>query len=253
MSTSTVCPASEHMHLPCLNRVTWRQPLVWLGSGWEDFKGSWTHSLAYGALFALLGFGLVSLTWSHNYLAATLTSGFLLVAPFLALVFYDLSRRREQSDAAAFVSIRENLSSIGLFALLLAFTFSVWERLSAILLGAHLGASPVPEASLTWLFSLENLEFVIPFILVGGVMAAVIFSISVVSLPMLMDRRVDIVTAVMTSLWVVRENPLAMLVWATTIAVLTGIGIATSFIGLAVIFPVLGHATWHAYRELVQP
>jgi len=253
MSTSTVCPTSKHMLLPCLNRVTWQQPLVWLRSGWKDFKSSWTHSLTYGAIFALLGFGLVTIAWSQHYLAITLTTGFLLVSPFLATIFYDLSRRREQPDTAAFASIRDNLSSIGLFALMLMFTLSVWERLSAILVGVHLGASPVPEASLAWLFSTENIEFVIPFILVGGVMAAVVFAISVVSLPMLMDRRVDIVTAVMTSLLAARENPLAMLVWATAIVLLTGIGIATSFIGLAVIFPVLGHATWHAYRDLVQP
>ncbi len=253
MSTYTVCPVSKHLLVPCLNRVAWRQPLVWLRSGWDDFKRLWSHSLAYGAIFALLGYALVYLTWSHHYLAITLTTGFLLVSPFLATAFYDLSRRREQPGTAAFASIRENLSSIGLFALMLMFTFSVWERLSAILLGMHLGASPVPDAGLAWLFSFENLDFVITFALVGAVMAGVVFAISVVSLPMLMDRQVDLVTAVMTSLWVVRENPLGMMVWAAIIVLLTGIGIATSFIGLAIIFPVLGHATWHAYRDLVQP
>ncbi len=146
----------------------------------------------------------------------------------------------------------ENLASIGLFALLLMFTLSSWERLSAILLGIHLGSGQVPEASLAWLFSPENLNFVIAFSIVGAVLAAFVFAISVVSLPMLMDRRVDIVTAVVTSLWGVRENSLVMLVWATVIVSLTDIGIATWFIGLALIFPILGHATWHAYRELVQ-
>jgi uncharacterized membrane protein len=253
MSTSTVCPASKHMLLPCLNQVAWHQSLTWLRSGWEDFKARWSHSLAYGTVFALLGYALVHVGWSRHYLVMTLTTGFLLVAPFLAVVFYDLSRRREQPGTVAFTSIRENLSSIGLFAVLLAFSLSVWERISAILVGLHLGSGRVPDASLVWLFSPDNLDFVIAFTIVGAILAAIIFAISVVSLPMLMDRRVDIVTAVVTSLWVVRENPLAMLVWAATIALLTAIGIATSFIGLAVIFPVLGHATWHAYRELVQP
>jgi uncharacterized membrane protein len=252
MTTSTVCPPSKHVQLPCLNRVGWQQPLVWLKLGWEDFIGSWARSLAYGATFALLGYGLVHVGWSHHHMAMTLTTGFLLVAPFLAMVFYDLSRRREQPATAAFASVRENLASIGLFALLLMFTLSVWERLSAILLGIHLGSGHVSVASLAWLFSPENLNFVIAFTIVGAILAAFIFAICVVSLPMLMDRRVDIVTAVMTSLWVVIENPLAMLVWATMIVLLTGIGIATWFIGLAVIFPILGHATWHAYRELVQ-
>lgn len=253
MSTSTVCPSSKHVVVPCLNRVAWQQPLVWLRSGWDDFRNSWSQSLAYGAIFALLGYALVHIGWSHHHMAITLTTGFLLVSPFLATVFYDLSRRREQPGTAAFASIRENLPSIGLFALMLMFTLSVWERLSAVLVGLHLGSSGVPDASLGWLFSAENFEFVIAFTLVGAIIAVLVFAISVVSLPMLMDRRVDLVTAMMTSLWVVRENPLAMLVWAAIIVLLTGVGIATSFIGLVVIFPVLGHATWHAYRDLVQP
>lgn len=252
MASVTMCPSNEHVRLPCLNQVTWWQPLVWLKSGWDDFKGCWLTSLPYGVVFALLGYTLVHIGWSRHDMAMTLSTGFLLVAPFLAVVFYDLSRRREQPGRAAFTSIRENLSSIGMFAVLLMFTLSVWERISAIVLGNHLGSSQVPDASLAWLFSPENIEFVIAFTLVGAVMAAFIFAISVVSLPMLMDRRVDIVTAVMTSLWTVRANPLAMLFWAAAIVLLTGVGIATSFIGLAVIFPVLGHATWHAYRELVQ-
>jgi len=236
-----------------VNRVTWLEPLDWIQSGWDDFANSWPQSLAYGAAISLVGFGLVNIGWSHQYLAMTLTSGFLLISPFLAMVFYDISRRREQPGTAAFVSARKNLSSIGLFALLLAFVLSAWERITAILLGIHLGSHPVPEASLTWLFSPTNLNFVVAFIIVGAVLAALVFAVSVVSLQMLMDRETDLATTVVTSLWTVRENPLTMLVWAAFIVLLTGIGIATWFIGLAVIFPILGHASWHAYRNLVEP
>lgn len=252
MATSMVCPNSENLRLPCLNKVGWIQPMTWLKLGWEDFKIHWMTSASYGLVFALMGYALVHVGWSRHYLAMTLTSGFLLVSPFLAMAFYDISRRRELPGTVAFDAARKNLTSIGLFALLLMFSLSVWERISAILVGMHLSSSPVPEASLDWLFSPANIEFVIAFIALGAVVAAMVFTISVVSLPMLMDHQVDIVTAVMTSLLVVRENPLAMLVWAAAIVLLTGIGIATSFIGLVVIFPVLGHATWHAYRELVQ-
>lgn len=251
MPQSTVCPTSKHISLPCLNQVDWRRPIHWLQSGWQDFQRDWTQSLAYGAIFALLGYALVHVGWSHRHLAMTLTTGFLLVSPFLALVFYQISRRRERPATGEMTSLRENLSSIGLYAFLLMFALSVWERLSAILLGIHLGSRGVPEASLAWLFSPENIPFVIAFTLVGASLAALVFAVSVVSLPMLLDRRVDIVTAVMTSLWTVRENPAAMLVWAALIVALTAVGIATSFIGLALIFPLLGHATWHAYRDLV--
>ena len=94
--------------------------------------------------------------------------------------------------------------------------------------------------------------FIAPYMAFGDLVAALAFALAVVSLPMLMDRRVDIITAIMTSLWVVRENPLPMLVWAILIAVLGFAGLLAWFFPLAIIFPVLGHATWHAYRDLVE-
>jgi uncharacterized membrane protein len=251
MATVTVCPNSKHIELPCLNMIEWRRPITWLRSGWDDFKSTWMHSLALGSVFALLGYGLTRIAWSNWHMALTLTTGFLLVSPFLAIGFYELSRRRE-GGLGKTVSPSENLASIGLFAALLMFMFSVWERISAIVLGLYLGPRPIPEASLSWLFSAENWVFLLAFVAVGAVLAAFAFALSVVSVPMLMDRRVDLVTAIMSSLYVVRLNAPAMLVWAMIIVVATAIGIATAFIGLAVIFPVLGHATWHAYRELVE-
>jgi uncharacterized membrane protein len=251
MATTTVCFNSKHIELPCLHKVDWRQPITWLRSGWDDFKATWMHSLALGSVFALLGFGLTRMAWSNWHLAMTLATGFLLVSPFLAIGFYELSRRRE-GGLGKTVSPFENLASIGLFAALLMFIFSVWERISAIVLGLYLGPRPVPEASLSWLFSADNWPFLLAFFAVGAVIAAFAFALSVVSVPMLMDRRVDLVTAIISSLYVVRWNPLAMLVWAATIVAATAIGIATAFIGLAVIFPLLGHATWHAYRDLVE-
>jgi len=251
MANVTVCPNSKHIELPCVFMVDWRQPITWLRSGWNDFKSTWTYSLALGSVFAVLGYGLTHLAWSNWHIALTLTTGFLLVSPFLAIGFYELSRRRE-GDLDKTISPRENLASIGLFAALLMFIFSVWERISAIVLGMYLGPRPVPDASLSWLFSAENWGFLLAFVAVGAVLAAFAFALSVISVPMLMDRRVDLVTAIISSLYVVRLNPLAMAVWAMIIVVAMAIGIATAFIGLAVIFPVLGHATWHAYRELIE-
>lgn len=256
MNATTVCPTSKHIDLPCIHRQPWSAPFAWLRLGWQDLRRDWSTSLAYGLVFSLLGYGLVHISWSSPHVAMALTSGFLLVAPFLAIGFYELSRRREHAlgegqQSHPFASTRENLASIGLFALLLAFVLSAWERLSAIVVGLHFGSARIPEASVAWLFSIDNLGFVVTFVLLGAVLAAFAFAVSVVSLPMLMDRRVDVVTAIMTSLVTVRENLVAMLVWAGVIVVLAGVGIATNFIGLAVIFPLLGHATWHAYRALV--
>lgn len=252
MVIGSLCPSTKHIELPCVNRVTWQQPLLWLRLGWGDFKACWMTSLAYGGLFSILGWILIDFSRAYPHLVLTLTSGFLLISPFLAVTFYELSRRREQPGSPPFASIRANLPSIGLFAFLLMFILSSWERLSAILLGLHLGSGHVPEASLGWLFSRVNLDFVLMYLVGGAFLAVLVFALSVVSLPMLVDRPVDIITALMTSLWVVRENPGAMLVWALAIVLLAGVGIATALIGLAFIFPVLGHATWHAYRDLVQ-
>lgn len=256
MSTTTICPTSQHIELPCLQQVPWYQPFSWLKAGARDFRQHWPESLAYGVLFAVLGYGLVQFGWTRPHVAMALTSGFLLIAPFLALGFYDLSLRGERTAAGGiklkpFAEARENLASIGLLGLLLAFILSAWERLSAILIGLYLGSGQVPEAGFGWLFSSANLELVVVYAAFGGVLAALVFALSVVSLPMLMDRRVDVVTAVVTSLWAVRANPAAMLVWAASIVLLTAVGIATAFVGLAMIFPILGHATWHAYRSLV--
>jgi uncharacterized membrane protein len=254
MSTLSIKPDTQNIHLPGIRRVEAGRPLVWLRKGLADFRQDWPLSLATGALVALLGFLLMEYAWTRPHLAMTLTTGFLLVSPFLAMVFYELSRRREKQGAGRpFEGVRRNWMSIAMFALLLAFIFSSWERLSAIMVALFLKDSTLGEGpfSLGMLFSAEHLGFIVPYVLAGGVIAALVFALSVVSLPMLMDRKVDIATAIVTSLWVVRENPLAMAIWALAIGVLTLLGELAWFIPLAVIFPLLGHATWHAYRDLV--
>lgn len=255
MGTVTIKPHTKHIELPSIRRVQAHQPLAWLRAGWSDFLHNWPLSLTYGVLFAALGYVLVDYAWSRLHLAMALTTGFLLVAPFLAIGFYDLSRRQENPGRyKPFEGLRANIGSIGMFALLLAFVMSAWERISAILVGLFLKTDIVTSASfsLGLLLAPEHIGFLAPYMAFGALVAALAFSLAVVSLPMLMDRRVDIITAIMTSLWVVRENPLPMLVWAALIAVLGFAGLLAWFLPLVIVFPVLGHATWHAYQDLVQ-
>ncbi|MCU0842478.1 MAG: DUF2189 domain-containing protein [Thiobacillaceae bacterium] len=256
MSTLSVKPHSHHIDLPAVHRVPTARPFAWLRAGWDDFRRNWPVSLAYGVLFSVLGYLLVDQAWSRPHLAMALTTGFLLFAPFLAIGFYDISRRGERPGLLRpFASVRRNATSIGMFALLLAFILSAWERLSAIMVGLFFRNDIVTDGGfyLGLLFTPEHIGFVVPYVMFGGILALGVFALSVVSLPMLMDRRVDFVTAIMTSLWVVRENPLPMLVWAVLIGALAFLGQLAWFIPLAVIFPILGHATWHAYRDLVEP
>lgn len=254
MNTVTIKPDTKHIDLPEIHRVSPGRPLTWLRLGWEDFLRAWPLSLTLGVIFAVMGYLLIDYVWARLHLAMALTSGFLLVAPFLAIGFYEMSRRQGRLDETkAFEGLRANGGSIGLFGLLLAFILSAWERISAILVGLFLKSDIVTSQgfSLTLLLAPEHMGFIVPYFLIGGVVAALVFALSVVSLPMLLDRKVDLITAIVTSLWVVRENPLPMLVWALLIGVLGFIGLLAWFVPLAVIFPVLGHATWHAYRDLV--
>lgn len=254
MSTLSIKPHTRNIELPTINSVEAGRPFIWLKKGWSDLLHDWPLSLATGILFALLGYFLLEFAWPRTHLVMTLTTGFLLVAPFLAIVFYELSRRRETEGAGRyFEGVRNNLASIGMFALMLGFILSSWERLSAILVALFFRDNFIGEGTFRFamLFSPEHVGFVVPYMLAGGVLAALVFALSVVSLPMLMDRKVDIATAITTSLWVVRENPLPMLVWAFLIAALSLLGELAWFVGLVVTFPLLGHASWHAYRDLV--
>ena len=252
-------PRAASMNLPGIHKVTADQPLHWLGEGARDMVKAWPLSLFYGVGFALLGFGLVNGAWDKPHLAMALTSGFLFVAPVLATVFYCVSHRLEHHHKlphlfVPLLSWRANPASLGLYALMLVFTLSVWERISAILVGLFLNGSGI--GSLTDLLSVSAVQqhtgFVLAYLAFGGVLALMVFSLSVVSLPMLLHRKVDFATALVTSFMATRLNFTVMLMWGMLIAGLVTVGMATQFIAMVVIFPWLGHASWHAYREMVE-
>ncbi len=252
-------PQAARMNLPGIRSVAIDQPLHWLRAGAQDMVKAWPLSLFYGAIFALLGYGLVHGAWGRPHLAMALASGFLFVAPVLATVFYCVSHRLEHHHKlptlfVPLLSWRANPASLGLFALMLVFVLSMWERISAILVGLFLNGSGI--GSLTDLLSVDavqqHTDFALAYLAFGGVLALMVFSLSVVSLPMLLHRKVDFATALVTSFMATKLNFSAMLLWGVTIAGLVAVGVATDFIAMAVIFPWLGHASWHAYRELIE-
>ncbi|MBI5936625.1 MAG: DUF2189 domain-containing protein [Betaproteobacteria bacterium] len=259
MDRSAICPNNPHIALPCIYRVSWRQPLAWLGLGWGDFKRNFMLSSSLGVVFGVFGYAVVHHFLKESHLAMALTSGFLLVAPFLAIGFYGMSCQIEEGKAhaeedRAFACIRDNAASIGLFGLMYALVLSAWERFSAILVALMLRGDWVSSGPFSFnaLWAVEHWQFVAAYVGFGALLAGLVFAASVVSLPMMMDRKADVVTAVVTSLVVVRQNLPLMALWAAIIVVLSAIGIATQFIGMILIFPLLGHASWHAYRDLVQ-
>jgi uncharacterized membrane protein len=232
-------------------------PFAWLAAGWRDFRAHPLPSLFYGICFAVMGW-LVYLVFRHAYqYASALVTGFFLVGPFFAIGLYALSRRRERGEptwlAPTLDAWQPNVGAIGVFALVLAVILLVWARASLVVFALfYTSDMPSIEGFLAQIASFDNLEFLFAYLCVGGFFAVLVFAISVVSVPMMLDRNTDGVVAVLTSLRAFGANVPAMLVWGLCIVALTAAGFATYFIGLVVAVPVIGHATWHAYRALVE-
>jgi uncharacterized membrane protein len=242
---------------PGVRTVAATAPFAWLAAGWRDFRASPLPSAFYGACFAAMGW-LIVLTFRHAYeYVAALVTGFFLVGPFLAIGLYDLSRRRERGMPAWLAPTldawRGSAGAIGIFALVLGVILLVWARASLIVFALfYTGEMPSVAGFLGQIVSPDNLEFLAAYVCVGGFFALLVLAISVVSVPMMLDRDTDGVGAVLTSLRAFGANVPAMILWGALIVALIAAGFALFFAGLVVAVPVIGHATWHAYRALVE-
>lgn len=243
---------------PRVRAVDPMRPFVWLRRGWDDFVHLRSAALTYGVLVAAAGVALLIAAWGATYLVPALVGGFLLVAPFAAVGLYAMAQQREAgrevSLAQADSAWRRNGGQIALFGLFLALALIAWERTAAIVFALTFGGN-VPDLGnivRDVLLSGEHGRLALSFMGAGALFAAAVFVGSVVTAPLLLDRPVDVITGIVTSVRCCLANPVAMLLWAVLIAVLTAIGFATLMIGLLVIFPWLGFASWHAYRDLVE-
>jgi uncharacterized membrane protein len=248
---------AERSTLPGVRTVGTLVPFSWLAAGWGDFRAHPLPSAFYGACFAAMGW-LIAITFRHAYeYVSALITGFFLVGPFLAIGLYELSRRRERGEPAwlapSLDAWRPNVGAIGMFALVLAVILLVWARASLIVFALfYTSEMPSVDRFLEQIFSLDSIEFLFAYFCVGGFFAVLVFAISVVSVPMMLDRNTDGIVAVLTSLKTFAANVPAMIVWGLLISAVIGAGFALFFVGLVVAVPVIGHATWHAYRALVE-
>jgi len=244
--------------LPAVRHVAASRIAAWLAAGWRDLKANPIPSLAYGLLFGIGGDLILLASFGHPHLFTVAVSGFFLVAPLLAAGLYELSRQHAQGVHPIFIeslrAFRSNGQSIALFGLVLALITVLWERTSAIAF-ALLGdatAADVGQFLAQVVAGGGHTTFVIAWFVLGGMLALLTFALSVVSVPLMLDRDSDFVTAMLTSLHAFAANAGVLLLWAATIVALTLFGFATLLFGLVVIMPILGHASWHAYRDLVE-
>jgi len=247
----------QHFHLPHIREVDPSRPLEWLRMGWSDMRENLGASLSYGIVMAAIGYAILSYAADMPYLFTAAISGFFLIGPIAAAGLYEISRRHERGEQVSLMSslrgLRRHADSMAYFGAFLAIALIGWERISAILFALFYGGEITDGSNFfrDVFLSGDYLHFVVAYLVVGGMLAAVVFSLSAIAIPMIMDRETDTVTAAMTSLRAVGLNLGAMALWAAIIVGLVMVGFATMMIGMVILLPLLGHATWHAYREMV--
>lgn len=260
MSDITMHPVPEiEQTVPKIRIVGMDRPWLWLERGWRDIADNPGPSLAYGVLVAMLSWMITGAVIYADYLFLLLPmlAGFALVAPFVAGGLYELSRRHHAglpvTLTASFSGFGRNAGQIGLMGVALLLLHLAWLRFASLLFMMFFSSGNTsPDAIVNTLTTTDTgLVFLIVGTLSGGVLAAIAFAISAISIPMLMDRDINVFLAIRTSLAVVLTNWPAMALWAAIIAMCTLVGLVTFYLGLAVLLPLVGHATWHAYRDLV--
>lgn len=250
---------------PVIRSVALTRPLHWLLLGWHDTLHCGWISWAHGVLLSLSGMVLVAVFYRQFWLLSGALSGFLLVAPILATSLYALSRARERGEKTDLQVVLKTWLNwqhrdkwgneywcLVQFGALLALAGTGWVLTSAALI-TLLAPGPVlnPADFLQHVVLARNGFLFELWLAVGGVLAAPIFASSVIAIPLLLDRRLRLWQAVITSWRVVLANPLPMAFWAALIMVLTLLGMVSFLLGLIGVVPLLGHASWHAYRDLV--
>lgn len=245
-----------------LRAVDMDRPWRWLAAGWEDLRRAPGVGLTYGALAVVTSYALTLGLWAYDmaYLVLPLGAGFMLVGPVLAVGLYETSRRLEAGQpvslAAAAMAFRRNPLQIALLGLVLTLALLFWVRIALLLFALFFNQHPptLDQLVAVAFFSSGSLPFLVVGHAVGGLLAATVFTLAAVSLPMLLDRPgANVFQAIATSIASVMLNLRTMALWAALIVVFTTAGIATVYLGLLVTLPLIGHASWHAYKDLVGP
>lgn len=243
-----------------VRKLSVEAPNQWLMAGWRDFKRTPVISVGYGALFVLAGYVIIFGLYNAGLasLLPTMVGGFFLVAPILAVGLYDVSRRFEIGDPVSLPlclkAFRRNAGGLSSMGLILTLCLAAWLQIALLIfmLFFHEDTPSLDHFFYDILTAPDAAAFLVVGTAIGYVIASIVFSMTVISIPLLLDRNVPVLVAIATSIAAVRENWLVMLGWAATIVLLVGCGLACFFVGLAVALPLVAYATWHAYRAIVE-
>ena len=241
----------SHQHglfAPCRS-LEWHAPFKWLGQGWQDFRQASQISVTYGLFFAVSGLVLsVVVAFFHSTIFVFSLAGlFLLLGPLLAFGLYDIPRQLERGEtptlAHSITQIRSSAANQWIFAVVLVVIALMWMRAASIIYVFY------PEGEEPTLESLVN--FFAIGIGAGAFFSGLVFGISAFSLPMMMDRNADAISASLTSLSAVVNNLFVSTLWALMIVLLVAFGFATACLGFVVVLPLIGFATWHGYQDAI--
>lgn len=242
--------------VPQARRVAFGAPFAWLARGWADMRATRFVGAFYGAMFALMGLAITTIYAAKWQLTMGLTAGFFLVGPFICCGIYWLSRQRARGEAVSLVQSltcwRRNPGGVGFFAAIVTFAMIVWARVSVVIFALFSTRDfPTLQGVLKQIFAFTNLPFVGVWFGVGFVFASLVFAISVVSAPLMLDRNTDTMVSIFASVRALWMNPGPLYLWATLIVAIIGASLVFGMFALVLTAPLVGHATWHAYRDLI--
>lgn len=245
---------------PALNAIEVGDVVEALGQGLRDFAAAPRFGLAFGLFYAAIGWGLVYLllTLEISFYVYPMATGFAFLAPFVAAGLYEVSRRLETDMPIAWADVLRSVRTAGgkdlsWMVLVTVFSYIIWLDIAFAIYVVFYGLKPIGAVDLLSAAVTTPRGFL--FFLVGNsaglVLGLAVFSVTALSFPLLFDRHVDFVTAMIASVKAVLANPAAMLAWAAIIALLLAVSLVSLFVALIVVLPVLGHATWHLYRRAI--
>ncbi|MCU0882251.1 MAG: DUF2189 domain-containing protein [Hyphomonadaceae bacterium] len=261
MAASTVTEGPAQADLPAIARLPGDAHWGWLRRGWVDFMTGWKASLYVGLAVFFVSVGLVSLLWNIGYgpLVPVAVGAFIIGGPALAVSVYGVSARVEKGEVItgpgqlfARMASPGQVAFIGFCLFIIVF---VWARLAFLLYALFSGQTTIhngAEAVAWMLGTVEGLSMMVLGTAIGAALATLAFAVAMISVPLVANRKIDAMTAMVLSVLAVRRNLMASLGWAFVIVMLMAISVVLFLIPIAFVFPWLGHATWHAYRDLVQ-